>query len=716
MNVSPPRTIQLGQALHGYDGGHALLATSESLSHSVESALFVLSDLSGGQTVPGFEEYITGYPLQELSAYVFARTWYAPEMPRPGCVWTHTLFIRAADLALVEDCSVLRRYFRRPTRAGGNWSSYEKKLIAQVSGSEKDYDYRATFSSMSSDSDILSGLYGRPDAPVFVPSETSREYEDLVLKMWSQQWPRLRRTFRFCTGSIESRFFEGRPFDLQIIPLSGASVAQKELPNAVFLGKPLNVPLSIPDDMTWLRLASEDLWSPNLELREFLRQYGADVAAKRASYSRLLRAFDSLVRARSSELSFSALVERLLAIFPSGSDAAKLKLAVLRPFPSEGPKLQLPVSNQQRLLELATLTNDSALPKKIGDISEWAQAVLSEEEAETFQFIQSVADSPHVNAVGQLLLDSIAANIRPSQLQSANASPSVSLLLATRNPKLASDPVTWVLLTSRSHELLDLLASCNLAQDDWNRITRAAVEAHIPNVAAAFVRIVGASAVRTALEWAKERNSVAEIGRDWHQEFGNQSATVAEWLRHIPSPSPQILGDLTADLSPSDPAVLSLGSDLWLPAVQISKSLNTRSNVFLLVLGCQNPVGAPFKLVSEVFEKVHQAAGFDALGYESWQLLRDILPVLGPSKDWDVCERLRRLLVSRFLTFGWPKSALLRALENPNTLERTLQFVIGQRELRPFARDLVNDVEAGRACLTPEQSPVFHSYRKKLRR
>jgi len=682
----------------------------------VESTLFVLSDLSGSQTVSGFEEYITGYPLQELSAYALAKTWYAQEMPRPGCVWTHTLFIRAADLAFVEDCSVLRRYFRRPTRAGGNWSSYEKKLLADVSVSEANYDYRSTFSSMNSDSDILSALYGRPDSPVFVPSGTSREYEDLVLKMWSQQWPRLRRTFRFCTGSIESRSFEGRPFDLQIIPLNSDIAAQKELPNATFLGKPLIVPVSAPDDTTWLRLACDDLRSPNLELREFLRQYGADVAAKRASYSRLLRAFDALVRARSSELSFSALVESLLAVFPSGSDAVKLKLAVLRPFPSEGRDLQLPVSNQQRLLELATLTEDSGLPKKIGDISEWAQAMLREEEAKTFQFIQSVADSSHVNSVGQLLLDSIATNIGPSQLKSANASLSVSLLLATRNPKLASDPATWTLLTTRSHELLDLLAPCNLAQDDWNRITRAAIEAHIPNVAAAFVKIVGASAVRTALEWAKERDSLAEIGSDWHQEFGNQSATVAEWLRHIPSPSPRILRDLTSDLSPSDPVVLSLGSDLWLPVAQTSKSLTTRSNVFLFVLGCQNPVGEPFKLVSEAFEKVHQAAGFDALGYESWQLLRDILPVLGSSKDWDVCERLRRLLVSRFLAFGWPKSAFLRALENPNIFERTIQFVIGQRELRPFARELADDIEEGRASLTPGQSPIFHSYRKKLRR
>src|SRR5258708_23317122 len=104
MNGSQQRSEQLNQTLHGYDGGHTLLASSESLAHVTDSALFVLSDLSGDQIVPGFEEYITGYPLQEMGAYAFAKTWYAPEMERPGCVWTHTLIIRGADLAVIENC------------------------------------------------------------------------------------------------------------------------------------------------------------------------------------------------------------------------------------------------------------------------------------------------------------------------------------------------------------------------------------------------------------------------------------------------------------------------------------------------------------------------------------------------------------------------------------------------------------------------------------
>lgn len=54
-------------------------------------------DLSGPAFRTGFESYLTGYPLKTFGLYCFARTWFALELPRPGCVWTHTLIIKNED-------------------------------------------------------------------------------------------------------------------------------------------------------------------------------------------------------------------------------------------------------------------------------------------------------------------------------------------------------------------------------------------------------------------------------------------------------------------------------------------------------------------------------------------------------------------------------------------------------------------------------------------
>lgn len=80
----------LHQTLHGYSDGHRLISSSLSLAGQDARTMQVMSDLSGPGVKPGVDGYLTGHPLEGVGKYVLARTWAAPEMPRPGCVWTHS--------------------------------------------------------------------------------------------------------------------------------------------------------------------------------------------------------------------------------------------------------------------------------------------------------------------------------------------------------------------------------------------------------------------------------------------------------------------------------------------------------------------------------------------------------------------------------------------------------------------------------------------------
>ena len=124
--------MRLDQTLHGYKDGHRLLRASRELPASTHRQMALLSDMSGSTLVRGFEEYLTGYPLPEIGVYAIARTWYAPEMRRPGCVWTHTLLCSFADLQQIVDGEPggrdgaaqvswprLARLFRRPMEGSG---------------------------------------------------------------------------------------------------------------------------------------------------------------------------------------------------------------------------------------------------------------------------------------------------------------------------------------------------------------------------------------------------------------------------------------------------------------------------------------------------------------------------------------------------------------------------------------------------------------------
>src|SRR5438132_2007187 len=99
--------MEINQCIHGYQNGHELLANSIALPVDVRKILLLQSDLSGQSIEQGFNEYLTGYPIVELGVYAFAKTWYANEMKRPGCVWTHTLLIQFSDLAKIYSLDTL---------------------------------------------------------------------------------------------------------------------------------------------------------------------------------------------------------------------------------------------------------------------------------------------------------------------------------------------------------------------------------------------------------------------------------------------------------------------------------------------------------------------------------------------------------------------------------------------------------------------------------
>src|SRR6266576_4583948 len=111
--------LQIGevhQFLHGYSDGHRLIEGSVKLPSDLARLMLKMSDLSGSSVVSGFERYITGYPLESVKAYALAMTWYASEMPRPGCVWTHTIALRVETLASISSLVSLKKLFRRPKR------------------------------------------------------------------------------------------------------------------------------------------------------------------------------------------------------------------------------------------------------------------------------------------------------------------------------------------------------------------------------------------------------------------------------------------------------------------------------------------------------------------------------------------------------------------------------------------------------------------------
>ena len=128
-------SIKVNHGLLGYERGHRLLASSKELKSTSKHILLQFSDRSVDVNEIPKSGYLTGYPLDEDGLYVIARTWAAPEIPRPGCIWTHSLLISFTELAQLDDPRRLLPLFRRPAVSGERneyTSLFEIELLPQL--------------------------------------------------------------------------------------------------------------------------------------------------------------------------------------------------------------------------------------------------------------------------------------------------------------------------------------------------------------------------------------------------------------------------------------------------------------------------------------------------------------------------------------------------------------------------------------------------------
>jgi hypothetical protein len=64
----------------------------------------------------------------------------------------------------------------------------------------------------------LNKINKNPNAGLLIPAHAAKDFEREVFAVCSQQWPSLRASFTFCTGSLSSRNFGDQPFDVQCVP------------------------------------------------------------------------------------------------------------------------------------------------------------------------------------------------------------------------------------------------------------------------------------------------------------------------------------------------------------------------------------------------------------------------------------------------------------------------------------------------------------------
>lgn len=200
--------ISINQTLHGYANGHQMLAASCKWTLDERKKLDTLSDLNGQCDEKNFKDYYTGYPINGGTQYVIAKTWYAAEMERPGCVWTHSLILSIEDVARIHVNDLLGLFVRPSSH---HFDVYNQ-LLQLEDGEFED--------SAQIDKEVLEyyiyTVYGfsQPRLIYFETDEQAGLEEFfLCLRFMPEE---LLRDFSFCTMAYGVRTYGGNIFPYQI--------------------------------------------------------------------------------------------------------------------------------------------------------------------------------------------------------------------------------------------------------------------------------------------------------------------------------------------------------------------------------------------------------------------------------------------------------------------------------------------------------------------
>ena len=658
--------IEIQQALFGYRDGHNLVASSIPLPTRERLLLAKVTDSSGPENLPGFESPITGLPIPDFGYALFC-TWNAPEMPRPGCVWSHVLLIKFADLDQIQDLSTLRSLFARPC-SGFDASSYSRSLtidpLAKSKSLTSDWDSLAKKAQI-----VLQLLYEHPKVDGVVLDESSSGWDDAIFAVWSQQWKSLRRGFGFATASLGDRRVGGVQCAIQIAPASKGRFWRKSAPSTLVCDPATVKARSETLTGDWVDIALAGLKTARNGFREFLGLFGDDLPPTRSSFAPLC---DIYSRFENKGLSRKMLLLFVGQVFPDRIHAGLLKAKLLD---GSTPDQR---GNPQTLLEILDFLlgyQEASAYEAIGFDFKAATSTLWEQERDGLLdlLLRELGNEPTKPLSEVLYTVSLNANSGTLQTLARDRPPLVPALIRY-NWKMANEVDTWRLNQEIQSKVFEALADLSLNTQEWASVMGAMFLAATPVCIRESIERSGSDVMSGAFQWL--HNPVCEhlLPSNLWRSALSEKAENAVSSGECHGPAQFALAVWLA----APWRILSVpGLDHFVEAHFREGAMSKvppplRLFTSFLVLTVALRTGGKPHLIPQSLFTVHDALASGGYSHESWDIISSHLPDLGWWKSWDRCERLRRAVKNYYQAYPNERLELIKAAATATELEVAL--------------------------------------------
>lgn len=684
-SMAENNNLIIHQTLHGYKEGHKLLSHSVDLTPQERNGLLLLSDHSGTGKDLSFSNYLTGYPVPGGRFYAFAMTWYATEMPRPGCVWTHTFLIDISILWTIEDVEPLIFLFKRPEV--GEYRSFATSLAFRITEFErKKRPLSQAFYN------LCCHLYSK-DKGLALLAESPKQVERAILDVWSYQWPRMKRSFTFCTGALSPRSLDGAIFDLQVFPYNRERTLTKierDKLDTIELDKSFC-------GADWLLTYQSE--GPEKVLK-FMTQYGSDVQPLKSNFLALLMSYKMFSSV--TDIDPEMIFDFLNKDFPDPEEARLLKTSFV--------DLAIRKKDKSNFRVIEALFTNRALQAINWDFKtlieySWRSRQLNERQLIT---ILTLLKNRDLTSELVLILKVVPLDvwIEAPQLYWSLMDQLLDF------DQLASEKCIWV-SSERTQELWWNKIKKKLGSYDLRTIVFNMLDAENGLFAEQLSEIAGEKVLKILFDWI----------------LNNQSYPIKEWQYLIKlNPASAFiqlskLTQLNTQLLTLIPDILSPGISDWknieindfarfFKEVSVFKNeeIKTSLYTFFLTSCFIGTVKDAPELASLIFQPLHDNLKADICHHNTWQRFkmemgRDLYDLVEQDffskmfrsrieiPEWDRCEFLRISLLSCFLKYRWDVNWFPRIVRDEIVFSRMVEFGTHAKPIKKMFKVLKDELE-----------------------
>lgn len=629
--------VIIEQTLHGYSNGHHLLASSINLSENSKLKMEILSDLSGPEIQNGFRDYYTGYFLPDDNMAVLSHTWYADEMERPGCVWTHSLLINPNDLSKISNSiNQLIGKFNRPSNLN-EYINYTNQIKIEMQSEKKEFNTNKL-------QYLVWAIWGN-ESPSIIQADTSNEYANEIIYLWTKQYRDLEQGFTFSTGSLAIRKYNKEIFSLQVVPKRIINNVLK-IDNKCKVLKDINEIKAFP---VWVSKACflllKDSWE---DLNRFREKFGVQylqskylsqfvkvyIGAKADTFCLNVRdglniiekVFSPIEKENLGNLLINLYIDNKISDWIGNYENSITTLVYL----VENNWLSISNSQLEKLICHALLTDRLNSKKMVKYLSKKEASNLCEE------ILKIYANSLEIDAFD---------DFTDMELDMCS-------LLVTLNPDLAKNTKIWQQSLEFQLEIISCIKRQIKRVDLSDDLLTIILDNSVYDFGEDLYEIFGEKSINVFLDYiigfrllaTKKSNSIKEVCK----KHPKQSSHLLETRYNELNMHQLIL--MFEITNPYSNCILMINQKKLIQIFdkiriyELTEDDKLKVALFYLPIILRLDIQFPTNIVKFAFETVHSCLAKQALSYTEWQKLDKLLPEVSWFNQWDKCKRLRKAI------------------------------------------------------------------------